>query len=347
MNHYPRNAWYVACWIHDLNPDRPTATTILGEPLVLWRAQGRLLAFEDRCAHRAAPLSLGRCEGASLRCMYHGFLYDSAGKATAIPGQTIIPSHARVRSYPVVERHSWVWIWMGNPALADEALIPPAVGLDDPDWILGSGHIDYAAEAHLINSNLLDFSHLSFVHPASFGSGAEFADGLPTWEPVERGMRHIRWISDMASPPGDRRLPDRVDFYLEYDFLVPGILLMWTGHFATGTAVACNFGTPNYTAAIHGVARSSQAVTPLEAGKARYFFSVGPHRLHGDEDRRDKDLSIALMAFGEDKVVIEAQQRILNRKPGHRVIPTAHDRAITMFEKLMSRIAGQDAPASA
>jgi hypothetical protein len=116
---------------------------------------------------------------------------------------------------------------------------------------------------------------------------------------------------------------------------------MWNGYFRAGTAAACHFGTPDYTAAIHGVARSSQAVTPIEPGKARYFFSVGPHHLYGDDERRDRDMAIALMAFGEDKVMIEAQQRVLNRKPDHIVIPTAHDRAITMFNRLMDKIANE------
>jgi len=137
-----KTAWYVACRVHDLN-----ALTILNEPLVLWRSDGQLIALQDRCAHRAAPLSLGRCEGDSLRCMYHGYLFDSLDKAISIPRQAIIPPNARVRAFPVGERHSWVWIWMGDPARADEALIPPAVGLDDPHWILGSGQMDYDAEA--------------------------------------------------------------------------------------------------------------------------------------------------------------------------------------------------------
>jgi len=211
---------------------------------------------------------------------------------------------------------------------------------------LGSGTIDYDAEARLINCNLLDFSHLSFVHPASFGSGAEFAEALPRWETINRGLRHIRWIEAMETPPGDRKMDDKVDFYLEYDYLVPGILLMWSGVFPTGTAKDCDFGIPDYALAIGGVARTSQAVTPLESGKARYFFSVGPHRLHGDEDRRDKDLAMTLMAFDEDKIMIEAQQKILRHKPDHVVIPTAHDRAITQFERLMSKLAREDATAS-
>lgn len=340
---YPRNAWYVAAWTHDIGRDKPFAATILGDPLVIFRAPDGLVAFEDRCAHRAAPLSLGRCEGARLRCMYHGFLFDPQGRAVEIPGQDIIPQTAKVRAYPIVEKHSWAWVWMGDPAKADEALIPPAVGLDDPDWILGSGTIDYEAEARLINCNLLDFSHLSFVHPASFGSGAEFAEALPRWETIDRGLRHIRWIEAMDTPPGDRKMDAKVDFYLEYDYLVPGILLMWSGVFPTGTAKACDFGIPDYALAVGGVARTSQAVTPLESGKARYFFSVGPHRLHGDEERRDKDLAMTLMAFDEDKTMIEAQQKILLRKPDHVVIPTAHDRAITQFERLMSRLTREDA----
>ena len=120
---YVRNAWYVAAWEQDLPADQPTAITIIDQPIVLWRAGDQLAAFEDRCVHRMAPLSLGRCEGARLRCMYHGLLFDAQGRCVEIPGQDTIPAIARVRTFPAVSRHSWVWVWMGDPALADEALI--------------------------------------------------------------------------------------------------------------------------------------------------------------------------------------------------------------------------------
>ncbi len=158
-----RNAWYVASWSQDLGADKAAAVSILGEPLVLWRSGGQVIAMEDRCVHRLAPLSLGRCENGRLRCMYHGFLYGTDGRVQQIPGQDNVPPKARVRRYAVAERHSWIWVWMGDPEQADETLIPPAVGCDDPDWILGRGHLDYAAEARLINDNLLDFSHLTYV----------------------------------------------------------------------------------------------------------------------------------------------------------------------------------------
>src|SRR6478736_1262962 len=103
---YVRNAWYVASWEQDLDPARPMAVSILDEPIVLWNSDGALVAMEDRCVHRLAPLSLGRCEGAKLRCMYHGLLFDAGGRVVEIPGQDLIPPQARLRTYPVAVRHS-------------------------------------------------------------------------------------------------------------------------------------------------------------------------------------------------------------------------------------------------
>src|SRR5436305_566446 len=82
---------------HELEAGKPFAITILGERIVIWRtADGGLHALEDRCVHRLAPLSLGRCEGERLRCMYHGLLYEADGRVVEIPGQEVIPAKARV-----------------------------------------------------------------------------------------------------------------------------------------------------------------------------------------------------------------------------------------------------------
>ena len=126
---YAKNLWYVAAWSHDLKANQPLGVQILGESIVLWRNdQGRIAALQDRCVHRLAPLSLGRCEGDKLRCMYHGLLYNASGAVTEIPGQDVIPPQAKVRPYPVVDRHSWIWVWMGEASAADETLIPPSGG---------------------------------------------------------------------------------------------------------------------------------------------------------------------------------------------------------------------------
>jgi vanillate O-demethylase monooxygenase subunit len=86
---YVRNAWYVAGWAMDLEESTPLAVSILGEPLVLYRSGGVLAALEDRCVHRLAPLSLGRCEASNLRCMYHGLLFAPDGKVIEIPDRKL------------------------------------------------------------------------------------------------------------------------------------------------------------------------------------------------------------------------------------------------------------------
>ncbi|HTU11532.1 MAG TPA: aromatic ring-hydroxylating dioxygenase subunit alpha [Allosphingosinicella sp.] len=346
---YARNTWYVAAWADEIEPGKPSAVRILGEPIVLWRSDGRLVAFEDRCVHRLAPLSLGRCEGASLRCMYHGLLFDADGRCVEIPGQSIIPPQARLKTYPVVEMHSWAWIWMGDPDKADEALIPPAVGLDHPDWILGRGQLDYEAEARLINDNLLDLSHVSYVHEASLQGGLEFAEVLPKWDVLPHGLRYTRWMVGTTRPSGgDARKTDvPVDDFLTYDFMIPGILLLYNASFPAGTAAACDFGPPDRSQAIGGSTFSSQAVTPTGDRTSRYFFSAGPHRDHGDEAVRDMQIALVWQAFAEDKRMIEHQQRVIDETDQPRVMPTAHDRSLTLFNRMVEKLAREDGQALA
>ncbi|MBC7986158.1 MAG: aromatic ring-hydroxylating dioxygenase subunit alpha [Sphingomonadaceae bacterium] len=338
-----RNVWYVAAWEQDLPEAQPFAITILDEPIVVYRSEGRLVALEDRCVHRMAPLSLGRCEGARLRCMYHGLLFDPDGKVVEIPGQELIPAQARVRSYPVVEKHSWIWVWMGDPARADEALIPPAVGSDDTDWFLGCGQLDYAASAELIHDNLCDFSHLSFVHANSFGATEDWAHTRPRVTPLARGVRFERWVPAQKGMRA-REAAEPVDAWSAYDYLVPGVLLMKSASYPGGTAERLGFAPPPPDLeGASGVTFTSQAVTAMTAKTARYFFSWGPHRDHGDEALRDMLMGIAGQAFGEDKAMIEAQQRVIDATPNPRVMPTSADKGVTLYQRLVERLAREEA----
>lgn len=339
---YVRNCWYVAAWDSELARSQPIAMRVLGERIVLWRAADDTIhALEDRCVHRLAPLSLGRCEGANLRCMYHGLLFGPDGVVLEIPGQDKVPPQAKVHAYPVAVRHSWVWVWMGDPVQADEALIPPAVGYDDGRFILGHGHLDYAAEAQLICDNLLDFSHLTYVHAASFQAGPAFAERLPEITPLDRGVRFSRWSQNVPNIR-DPNSAERFDNYMSYDFLLPGVLLMESASFTAGTATALDFGPPDFDTAISARNFTSQAVTPLTEGTARYFFSWGPHCDHGDEVMRDGMMELAAIAFGEDKVMIEAQSCVIADSPGCAAMPTAHDRGVTLFNRLVERLAREE-----
>jgi nitrite reductase/ring-hydroxylating ferredoxin subunit len=340
---YVRNCWYVAGWAQDLSADAPLGVRILDDPIVLWRTgEDKVSALEDRCVHRLAPLSLGRCEGGNLRCLYHGLLFDAAGTVVEIPGQDIIPPQARVRSYPVVELHSWIWVWMGDAALADVSLIPPAVGFDHPDYILGRGQLDYAAEARLINDNLLDFTHLAYVHAKSFGVPEGYAYDRPKVIPLERGVRFERWTFDQSDLPG-QPATNPVERFSTYDFLLPGVLLMTGGNFPIGTAAGCDHGVPDMALAESGVTFTSQAVTPMSEKSARYFFSWGPHKDHGDEALRDTLMGIGAMAFEEDRVMIEAQQRVIDGTMNPRIMPTSADMGVTLFNRMVDKIVRAEA----
>lgn len=339
-----RDAWHVACWSMDLEVNAPYAITIANDPIVIYRTElGRVVALEDRCIHRMAPLSLGRCEGDALRCMYHGLRFEPDGRCSDVPGQDRIPATARVRSYPVVDRHSWIWIWLGDPTQADPALIPPAVGFDDPDYILGRGQLDYAANAQLIHDNLCDFTHLSFVHSRSFGADEEWARTRPKVTQLPRGVRFERWVRGQLRPgtPGKGREP--VDIWNFYEYHVPGILLMPSASYPPGTADALNDAPPPPDMPKTGVTFTSQAVTALTDSTSRYFFSWGPHRDHGDEALRDMLMGVAAMAFGEDRVMIEAQQKIIDLDTFRRPMPTSFDKGVVLFNRLIEKLAREHA----
>lgn len=129
---------------------------------------------------------------------------------------------------------------------------------------------------------------------------------------------------------------------MTYDFLVPGVLLMWNGSFPEGTAAECDFGVPDFAEATSGVTFTSQAVTPLTAETSRYFFCWVPHRDHGDEALRDQLMGVADMAFGEDKVMIEAKHKVIANAASPSIMPTAHDKGVTIFNHLVERMARDD-----
>ncbi|MDF2638482.1 MAG: hypothetical protein K0R64_1466 [Novosphingobium lindaniclasticum] len=339
---YVRDAWYVAAWSRDVT-DKPFSITLLNEPIVIYRGvDGLPIALEDRCVHRLAPLSLGRCEGDNLRCMYHGLLFNREGKVVDIPGQDMIPNNAKVRRYAVTEQADWLWVWLGDPDQADHDLVPNAVGPSDPEFMLACGQLDYNAEARLIHDNLLDFSHLTYVHAESFGATDDWANAKMTTTLLERGVRFERWIIGNTGPRHAGSDDAIVDGYLCYEFVIPGVLLMWSGMFAPGTAEKCGFGQPDRSEVLGGVTSSSQAVVPMTDRTSRYFYNTGPLNIPGNEPIRDAMAAATRMAFEEDRVIIEGQQRIIDLTPEPRMMPTSHDKGTTMFTNLVSKLVKQE-----
>src|SRR5438105_1520499 len=152
-----RNYWYVAASAPEIGR-KPFRRIIMNEPVVFYRTEdGTPVALEDRCPHRRLPLSMGRLvENDVLQCHYHGLRFDRTGACVRVPGQDMIPATARVKSYPVAERYKWLWIWMGDPALADPSKITDYHWLDDPDWGAKTDYLYAQCNWQLVNDNLLD-----------------------------------------------------------------------------------------------------------------------------------------------------------------------------------------------
>jgi vanillate O-demethylase monooxygenase subunit len=334
----------MAGWNRDFAAGVPRHETILNEPIVLYRTEaGAMAALEDRCVHRLAPLSLGRCEGANLRCMYHGLLFAPDGRCIEIPGQELVPERARVKSYSVAERHSAVWLWMGDPALADETLIPDFIGYETPDYAMEPGRIDYAAPARLVHDNLLDLSHVAYVHANSFAGGnASVTSGWLSAElkvkTLPRGVRVTRMMENIpqtTTGAGSRDADDRrMDVWNSYDFLVPGIFLQLTQRFAQGSYTLDADGVPQGEPLFETF--TCQAVTPLTDDTTCYFFAYGPWAR--EAERKAFFAELGRKAFNEDKVMIEAQHRVMRATENPRPMPMVMDKAVLAYEGVLKRL---------
>jgi phenylpropionate dioxygenase-like ring-hydroxylating dioxygenase large terminal subunit len=344
---YVKNCWYVAGWSHDLVPDALMARVIANVPLVLYRQGRAVVAMEDRCAHRAAPLSRGRLEDGGIRCLYHGVKYSHRGDCIEVPGQTGTPRAACVRTFAAIERHSWLWVWMGDPAVADPALIPNAIGLDDEHWELVGGDIDYAAHYELLNDNLTDFSHVSYVHADSFGATEEFARTRPHVETLDRGVRIWRWLLEgyrSDSFAETRGATAAFESFETYDYLVPGVMLLHMVLCPEGTAARFSHGIPDFGQFEPITERfSCQAVTPLTERSSRYFYSSGPRRgalPAGSET--DERYRRSMQAFIEDRDMIEAQQRIIDFDPQRPQVLLPTDLAPAKFRAVLRALAEKE-----
>ena len=348
---FVRNCWYVAGWGRDFTAGAITPVTLLNEPVILYRKSGgELVALEDRCCHRLAPLSLGRQEADDIRCMYHGLKFAPDGRCIEIPGQDRIPPSARVRAYPIVERHSCAWIWMGDPAEADEGLIPDFVGVDDPRWAMRPGRMDYDASYELVSDNLLDLSHIPYVHQNSFGGGDEGANaGFAASEirvvQLERGVRVSRDISNSPSPPFLRDLTGPlIDAWISYDFLIPGVFLLRSAYYQAGALDRGLDDSGEPTEAPVHESFTCQAVTPITDRKTCYFFGFGPRAEKAEYEEMYYQMGVK--AFAEDKIMIDAQQRLIDATANPRMLPLGMDAATSLFRTMMERQTRKDSAAA-
>ena len=326
-----RNEWYVAALSHELR-ERPLQRTILGEALAIFRtAAGRVAILDDRCPHRGAALSSGEIQGETLACGYHGFTFDTAGQCVHIPGMSGIPPQACVRSFPVIERWGWVFVWMGAPQEADESRLPALHWMTEPGWVGRNEYLAVKANYSLVRDNLLDLTHARFVHKRTLGTSAVTEFPLRT-EMSERKVRVVREMPGIEPSPFFKRIagfPGRVDHRQRIDFLVPCTVLI-------NTRVSSVAGSGDDRVAEFYVLN---ALTPERAGSTHYFWGLVRNFALDDESVTDTQQRLNRETFLEDLVVLEQQQVLRDAAPASwRPIATPNDGGCVQAERMMTRL---------
>lgn len=337
-----RNCWYVIAWAHEIPPAESPEIfhrIVLNESVLVYRQAdaGGLVAMANRCCHRLAPLSKGRREGDCVRCGYHGLMFDAQGACVDAPGMSTIPVKARVKTYPVVQHNNWVFVWMGDPEKADPLLLPDNFSCDHPDWQYKPGYLHYDTPYLLICDNLLDFSHLSFVHAKTLGGSRQIAQAAPTIEPVRgpvpewptTGVKVTRHVKNVPPPAyyAFRQFDSHLDRWIDYEFLLPGTLLMHSGGKPVGDA------EHDMSRAL--VFHSCQTLTPETETSTHYFFQESHRTGDGDKSLKDTIHQSLLVAFEEDRDMITAQFHNITRNPGAPMLPLAMDSALSRFRRLL------------
>ena len=335
---YLQNIWYAAAWDTEVTRT-PFPRTMLDQRIVLYRkVDGTPVALEDRCCHRNLPLSMGKVMGDDIRCGYHGIVYSPDGKAIHIPGQTAMPPGAEVKTYPVVEKWHWLWIWMGDPKKADPALIPNWFYMDHPDWIIAPGnggqplHVDCNYE--LNNDNVLDLTHVAIVHESRLG-GASVGEFPVKTERTERSVRMTRHLCGVSPPPIFAPYVEaedgKVDRWMICEVEVPTHCLVDAGIVPPGRGVpgSNREGGVDFRALI--------SATPETSTTMHLFYAQGRNFAHDDAKLAEVWVEEFRELFMEDVRVMEAQQTVYDSHPQAPLIDINSDSPQIAMRKLLAQ----------
>ena len=332
---FVRNTWYVAAWDHEIGRDM-LRRVILGEPVLLYRTvEGKPVALEDRCCHRQAPLSMGKLIGDVVKCPYHGLEFNTGGTCVRIPSQERIPPSAKVRSYPVLERNHWIWIWTGDVARANPDLIEDFHWMDDPHWGFGGSYLKVEANYLLLVENLLDTTHLPFLHPTSLGTDAFAKSEFEVSREGDR-IKVARWLMNELPAPFHKQMggfPDgmKVDRWQITQFGPPSFVKLDVGSAPAGAGAREGDRSQGMNM------WNLNAITPETEKTAHYFYAQAYNFKLDQRWIADLVRSQVTKAFLEDMAMIKAQQQNMDLGPSP-VVNLGQDKAWLAMRQIVDRL---------
>lgn len=304
-----KNVWYVAAWDSEVKSGELFKRTLLNQPVLFFRdGGGKVSALQDRCPHRFAPLSMGKHCGDSVQCPYHGLEFDGSGSCTRNPhGDGSIPKAARVMAYPVVEKYSVVWIWMGDPQRADEALIPDFSCMDPEQFYVAKRYLHARANYVLEADNIMDLSHIQYLHPSTLGSdsvsqatSSTEQQGSTIWS---YRMTHGEILPEFLYQAFGIESGTVVDRWIDVRWDAPANMLLFAGAVAAGL----DRSQGQQTLLPH-------LFTPETETTTHYWFAFPMPRAMGEvgEHIAEQQVSGLEVPFRtEDLPMLEAQQRMM------------------------------------
>jgi phenylpropionate dioxygenase-like ring-hydroxylating dioxygenase large terminal subunit len=307
----PTDCWYAVARSADLE-HALTSVRAVGRPVVLFRSsQGVAVALEDRCAHRAYPLSAGTLDGDTIRCGLSGFVYDAGGQCISVPTQARVPLGAFVESFPVRESDGLVWVWFGESGRARLHRLPELPWLADPAWATVGGHRTVDASFLLLHENFADVTQVPFVapeiSPAVLGSAPPPLEVTvsETTVSLRREFPPARmpsWQSRLAGVPADAEFSTVQEGYL----LSPAV---WVDYWDVRTSDTT-----------WARLRFTQAVTPIDERSSHLTWAVSR-----DFAVHDSAATLELTVTFEDYynrvlMAMETAQSVIDRDgPGREV----------------------------
>lgn len=304
-----RNVWYVAAWDDEVTQDALFQRTLLNESVLFFRDDaGQVQAISNRCPHRFAPLHMGKKVSNGVQCPYHGLQFNGSGKCSGNPhGDGKIPAAASVKSYPVVEKYSTIWIWMGEPARADEALIPNFSCMDPEHFYVGKRYLHARANYVLETDNIMDLSHIQYLHPTTLGSDT-VSDAITSVKQEGNTVYSNRQTVAEIMPDylyAAMGLPhgQPVDRWVDVRWDAPANMLLDAGAVATGLprSEGRSFPLPHL-------------FSPETDTTTHYWFSFCVPKAmgeHGKAIAEEQVQGLSVPFTNEDLPMLEAQQKMM------------------------------------
>lgn len=332
------NAWYVAAFAADVEPGKTLGRKLLGKPVVLFRTEsGTIAALEDRCSHRAMPLSSGHVDGEILRCCYHGVEFNSAGACTRIPNQNRIPAAANIRHYPIVEKDQLLWIWMGEPELADSAVIVDNPEHEDPKWTWKANEYHVKADWQLLIDNIMDLTHVPYIHANTIGGNPEQHYNADTTVDF-----------DGTSVKLSRKMPNSVPpkSYIDAGGF-KGLIDRWQevrfepkrGMNCRVNAGGCDAGTGAYEGQRDNgfMLANNHFITPETESTTHYLWTICTTAAP-ETGVPEKLFEQFVDTISEDEATLEAQQARIDDDPSRGFVGIASDGAVNQARRSLDNL---------